>query len=215
MARDGTVETGTAVATDPAGQESTSDIAISLGPDGTGYILHYVEPVSAALPDAYVATQRLRASRVCSRDGRSEFDRLSVSSPGFGRDGQVAVVQGQSDRQGEIDAPSWLRSVDRQGRTMWTVELPVAVSPEWTGASAFDVPAPPAAGSRGTVFVVTDRHDGERTVVYAVDPTGDVTGRWNSPVGLAYAGFCELRSAGGGGCDTGCGISGGARRRWR
>jgi hypothetical protein len=77
----------------------------------------------------------------------------------------VQAVDGRASR---------LRSEDRQGRTRWTVELPVAASPDWNGASFFDVPAPPAAGSQGTAFVVTG---GESTVVYAVDPSGKVTGR--------------------------------------
>ncbi len=198
MSRDGTVETGRAVAT----KEGTSEFGTDLGPDGTGYLIAHEQSWNPDTTSAIVSAIDLDGMRP---GWPIEFDSLSVSHPGFGEDGQVYFAQGQSDWQGEIDAPSRLHSVDRQGRTTWTVELPVALSPEWNGASAVVVPAPPATGSQGTAFVVTDQHDGERTVVYAVDPSGEVSGRWSSPVGLAYAGFCDLRTASGGGCSTGCG----------
>jgi len=193
VARDGTVEEGTAVAT----KEGTSEFGVDLGPDGTGYLL--VSQMSGSSPDEWTA-----AVTAFDLDGvlpgwPIELDSLSVSHPGFGEDGQIAFVQGVDD------GASRLRSVDRQGRTLWTAELPVAASPEWNGAYDIYVPAPPATGSEGTAFVVTEFGPGERTVVYAVDPSGDVSGRWSSPVGLAYAGFCELRTASGGACATGCG----------
>ena len=197
VSRDGTVETGTAVATDPAEQASTVDITTNLGPDGTGYILDYVEPQPATLPPH--ATIRAFDLEGLRPGWPIQFDPPSVSSPGFGRDGQVYLVQGVDD------GASRLRSVDRQGRTLWTAELPVSVSPDWSGAAAFDVPAPPATGSQGPAFVVTEPGPDKRSVVYAVDPSGEVTGRWETHVGLAWAGFCGLQSASGAGCSTGCG----------
>jgi hypothetical protein len=56
--------------------------------------------------------------------------------------------------------------------------------------------APPATGFQGAAFVVTDR--GDRSAVYAIDPSGRITGRWQTHDGLAWAGFCEP-------CSTGCG----------
>ena len=193
MSRDGTVEEGTAVAT----KEGTSEFGTDLGPDGTGYLI--VAEMSGSSPDEWTA-----AVTAFDLDGvlpgwPIEFDSLSVSHPGFGEDGRITFVQGASDE------PARLHSVDRQGRTVWTVELPVAASPEWNGASDINAPAPPATGSEGTAFVVTEPGPGERTVVYAVDPSGDVSGPWSSPVGLACSGFCELRTASGGACATGCG----------
>ena len=192
VSRDGTIETGTAVVT----KEGTTELGIDLGPDGTGYLSVY--GVSGSSPEWTTAVTAFDLDGV--RPGWPiEFDPVSVSHPGFGRDGQVGFVQGTSEE------PSRLHSVDRQGRTKWTVELPVTASPEWNGASEVVVPAPPAMGSEGTAFVVTELDRGEGTAVYAFDPSGHVSGRWSSPVGLAYAGFCELRTASGGGCATGCG----------
>ena len=189
---EGTVETGKAVTT----KESTSEYAIHLGPDGTGYLSDYW--ISGSIANSSGTTVSAFDLDGVRPGWPIEFDQLSLSHPGFGRDGRVYFVQGAGDRQGMSDRPSRLRSEDRRGRTRWTVELPIAASPEWNGASSIDVPAPPATGSQGTAFVVTELKDRERTAVYAVDQSGKLTWGLNLNVGLAWAGFCAP-------CSTGCG----------
>ena len=188
VSRDGTVRAGKPVATkEGTSEEGASEVLLRLGPDGTGYLIDYA--TTGAIADTFAATVSAFGLDGMRPGWPIEFDSLGISA-GFGRDGQVYLVQAVDD------LTSRLRSEDRQGRTMWTVELPVTASSDWNGAAAFDVPAPPATGSQGTAFVVTDR--GNRSAVYAIDPSGRITGRWQTHDGLAWAGFCEP-------CSTGCG----------
>ena len=187
VSRDGTVRAGKPVAT----KEGTSEVLRASVSGPTGPVTSSTTPTLGSIADTFAATVSAFDLDGMRPGWPIEFDSLGISA-GFGRDGQVYLVQAVDD------LTSRLRSEDRQGRTMWTVELPVAASSDWNGAAAFDVPAPPATGSQGTAFVVTEPVE---AIVRPCTPSihrGGSPGAGRRTTASRAAGFCEP-------CSTGCG----------
>ena len=193
VSRDGTVDTGKAVTT----QEGTSDIAISLGPDGTGYILDYVDARIGALPDAYVATVSAFGLDGLRPGWPIQFDSPERFEPGFGRDGQVAFVQGSDGRDhlaAPLGGPARADHVDGGAAGRGQQRLERGGSLRCAGAARDRVPGNGVRGHGPSTAIVPPCTPSIHRGCDRALETHD---------GLAWAGFCEPPA-----CATGCGQSG-------
>lgn len=194
VSRDGSVRASAALHGPCFGGPGAWEIGnsdVTIGPDGTVYVMAYS-------PD-YSATEISAADLEGLLPGWPIRINGFASAPSAGPDGRVYVAVGLPG-----GSSSQVLAFASDGRAVpgWPVELPVAAPWEWDGAG--DGPlAAPAVASDGSAYVVTEEGDfpaADGTTAYAVDAFGKLRAGWpyRASTGLVWLGEC--------GCsDTGCG----------
>jgi hypothetical protein len=194
VSRDGSVRAGATLRGPDVKGPGALEIGlgdVTIGPDGTVYVMAY--------SPHYSATEISAADLEGLLPGWPIRINGFASASSVGPDGRVYVTvfrRGSSSSQ--------VLAFASNGRAVpgWPVELPVAAPWEWDGAGDRP-PAAPVVAFDGSGYVVTEEGDfpsADGTTAYAVDAFGNLRAGWpyRASTGLVWLGEC--------GCsDTGCG----------
>jgi hypothetical protein len=174
VAADGTRRSGARLAAAEAGW------SVVLGPDGTAYHVDTVDGVITAFDmDGQRAGWPVRLGG-------------GLSTLGFGPDG-LGYVTVASASQGAAR----LVVVARDGSTVARSDrLPITGASAWSGAGPDGGPMAPLVADDGTAFVIGEADD--HTVVYAIDPSGNVLSGWpyRADTAVQWQGTCPAETAG-------------------
>lgn len=173
---DGTVRTGAPLeVTDAPGG------LVSVGPDGTAYL------VDGGAITAFDLGGQLA--------GWPVWVGGDLSAIGFGPEGRAYLTTSADG------ATTRLVAIDRDGRRAdaGPGDIPMRGASAYAGAGPYGVPLAPLVAGDGTVYVIGE--EDSDTVVYGIDPSGEMIAGWPFRVAneIAWQGSCPEGS-------TGCGL---------